>query len=111
VRFLIDAQLPPALARHLDSLGHEARHVADFGMESARDREIWARASAMNAVLVSKDEDFVTMRALRSDGPPVLWVRIGNATRRVLIVRFAAAFPRALAALERGETIVQVPDV
>ena len=110
MRFLIDAQLPPALARHLESLGHEAAHVADFGMETARDTEIWGRASAMNAVLVSKDEDFVTMRALRADGPAVIWVRIGNATRRTLIARFDAALPGVLAALERGETIVQIPD-
>jgi hypothetical protein len=39
-----------------------------------------------------------------------VWVRIGNATRRVLVARFAAVFPRVLAALERGETIVQIPD-
>jgi predicted nuclease of predicted toxin-antitoxin system len=52
VRFLIDAQLPPALARHLESLGHEAAHVVDLAMETARDREIWDRASAMDAVLV-----------------------------------------------------------
>jgi predicted nuclease of predicted toxin-antitoxin system len=110
VRFLIDAQLPPALARHLEAVGHEATHVADLGMQSARDHEIWQQASASGAVLVSKDEDFVTMRALRRDGPAVVWVRIGNATRRVLIARFAAAFSRVLAALDRGETIVQIPD-
>jgi predicted nuclease of predicted toxin-antitoxin system len=110
VRFLIDAQLPPSLARYLESLGHEAAHVADLGMEAARDREIWERASAASAVLVSKDEDFVTMRALRAYGPAVVWVRIGNATRRALITRFAAALPAVLAALERGETIVQIPD-
>jgi predicted nuclease of predicted toxin-antitoxin system len=80
VRFLIDAQLPPALARHLESLGHEATHVADFGMEAARDTEIWSRASVMHAVLVSKDEDFVTMRALRADGPAL--IGYASATRR-----------------------------
>jgi predicted nuclease of predicted toxin-antitoxin system len=111
VRFLIDAQLPPALARHLQSLGHEAVHVADFGMQTARDREIWQRALTTSAVLVSKDEDFVTTRALRRDGPAVVWVRIGNATRRGLIAGFSAALPGVIAALERGETIVQIPDL
>jgi predicted nuclease of predicted toxin-antitoxin system len=32
MRFLVDAQLPPALARHLVAAGHEAQHVADLGM-------------------------------------------------------------------------------
>ena len=103
--------LPPALVRHLESLGHEATHVADLGMQAAHDRDIWNQAFAMKAVLVSKDEDFVTMRALRSQGPAVVWVRVGNATRRMLIARFAAALPGVLAALERGETIVQIADV
>ena len=79
-------------------------------MQSARDRDIWDRAFAMQAALVSKDEDFVTMRALRSQGPAVVWIRIGNATRRTLVARVAAALPGVLAAFDRGETIVQIAD-
>jgi len=32
MRFLVDAQLPPALARTLEAGGHEAEHVADIGL-------------------------------------------------------------------------------
>jgi predicted nuclease of predicted toxin-antitoxin system len=32
MRFLVDAQLPPALARWLAEKGHDARHVADVGL-------------------------------------------------------------------------------
>jgi predicted nuclease of predicted toxin-antitoxin system len=111
VRFLIDAQLPPALAPHLVDLGHEAVHVGDVGLLTARDQDIWQYAVATGAVLVTKDEDFVTMRALSTPvGPPVIWVRVGNATRRALIRRFSAILPELLAALERGETVVQIPD-
>jgi predicted nuclease of predicted toxin-antitoxin system len=110
VRFLIDAQLPPALARHLVSLGHEAAHIAELGMVNARDREIWDRAAADGSIIVTKDEDFVTMRAFRSGGPAVVWIRIGNVTKRALLHRFTAALPFIIGALERGETIVQIPD-
>jgi predicted nuclease of predicted toxin-antitoxin system len=111
VRFLIDAQLPPGLAQHLVDLGHEAVHVGDVGLLAARDQDIWQHAVAIGAVLVTKDEDFVTMRALSTAaGPPVIWVRVGNATRRILIQRFSAILPKLLAALERGETVVQIPD-
>ena len=111
MRFLIDAQLPPALAQHLVDLGHEAVHVGDVGLLTARDQDIWRHAVAIGAVLVTKDEDFVTMRALSTTaGPPVIWVRVGNATRRALIQRFSAVLPDLLAALERGETVVQIPD-
>jgi len=61
-------------------------------------------------VLVTKDEDFVTMRALSAAGPAMIWVRVGNTTNRALIGRLSAVFPSVLAALERGETIVQIGD-
>jgi predicted nuclease of predicted toxin-antitoxin system len=41
MRFIVDAQLPPALARWLAAKGHEAEHVADQQMEAASDTAIW----------------------------------------------------------------------
>ena len=38
MRFLVDAQLAPALARWLAGRGHTAKHVADLGMAGASDR-------------------------------------------------------------------------
>jgi predicted nuclease of predicted toxin-antitoxin system len=79
-------------------------------MAAARDRDIWDRAAADGSVLVTKDEDFVTMRAFRSGGPAVVWIRIGNVTKRALVQRLTRDFPLIIAALERGETIVQISD-
>jgi predicted nuclease of predicted toxin-antitoxin system len=110
VRFLIDAQLPPTLAKHLSSQGHEATHVADVGLTNASDKIIWSHAARTGAVLVTKDEDFVMMRALDNEGPAVIWVRIGNTTKRALIARFAEKFPAIIQALERGDTIVEISD-
>ncbi|MBU2807009.1 DUF5615 family PIN-like protein [Acidithiobacillus ferrooxidans F221] len=39
MQFLVDAQLPPALARWISAQGYSACHVADIGMASARDAE------------------------------------------------------------------------
>jgi predicted nuclease of predicted toxin-antitoxin system len=111
VRFLVDAQLPPALACHLAALGHEAEHVGEVGLLTASDERIWDHAAAVGAVLVTKDEDFVTMRALsKHGGPAVIWVRLGNTTKRALIARFTVAFPATAEALERGETVVQISE-
>jgi predicted nuclease of predicted toxin-antitoxin system len=35
VKFLIDAQLPPALAQLFKDAGHETTHVAEIGMEKS----------------------------------------------------------------------------
>jgi predicted nuclease of predicted toxin-antitoxin system len=41
VKFLVDAQLPPALARWIEEKGHVAEHVRDVGLASATDDAIW----------------------------------------------------------------------
>jgi predicted nuclease of predicted toxin-antitoxin system len=58
MRFLVDAQLPPALARWLAVDGHTAEHVADRNMEAASDPAIWDCALREAAVVITKDEDF-----------------------------------------------------
>ena len=58
MRFLIDAQLPPALARWLEQAGHEAKHVEEVGLREAEDAPIWRYALANQAVILTKDEDF-----------------------------------------------------
>lgn len=110
MHFLIDAQLPPALARQVAIFGYQAVHVADVGLLTASDRDIWSHASMSGAVLITKDEDFVTMRALNNSGPAVVWVRLGNMTTRSLLAHFTRIFPEIVAALERSETIIEVSD-
>jgi len=108
VRFLIDAQLPPALARWLSARGHEATHVLDHGLLEARDVAIWAEAHRQGAFLISKDEDFVHLRITRTDGPAVIWVRIGNTTRRELLDGFTQLMPAIEAALIKGEQLIEI---
>ena len=53
MQFLVDAQLPPALARWISAQGYPARHVADIGMASALDPEIWDRAYGDGAIILN----------------------------------------------------------
>lgn len=107
MRFVVDAQLPPALARRLDTLGHLAEHVADRGMAGASDDAIRDYAASVGAVIVTKDEDFA-IRRLLSEGPAVVWLRVGNTRRAALLTRVEAEWPAIVAALERGETLIEV---
>lgn len=108
MRFLVDEQLPAALARWLSHRGHTAEHVDDVGLSGCSDQEIWERAAVTTAVLVSKDEDFVSMRVNRTEGPALVWVRIGNVRTTRLIARFEHSFDRVLAALREGERLVEL---
>ncbi len=106
--FLVDAQLPPALARWLAAQGHPAQHVLDFAGDGTSDSEIWDRALRSGAVIVSKDEDFALRAARDLSGPRVVWIRIGNTRRNALLDWFSKLLPTVLAALDRGERIIEI---
>ena len=58
MRLLVDAQLPPALARWFVSKGHDAVHVFDIEFHRSSDEEIRKFALDNDLILVTKDEDF-----------------------------------------------------
>ena len=108
MRFLIDAQLPPALALWLAANGHEATHVGDLGMQAASDAKIWQYALVSSSVIITKDEDFAQRNALSNNGPLIVWVRLPNTRRRDLLVWFERVLPAILTALARGDTLIEV---
>jgi predicted nuclease of predicted toxin-antitoxin system len=108
MRFLIDAQLRPALTRSLSGQGHEAEHVADRGTQAASDGAISGLRVATRRRDRRQRRGFRGARRLADAGPAVIWIRLPNTRRRDLLVWFAAVLPDLLAALERGETLIEV---
>ncbi|UYY59947.1 DUF5615 family PIN-like protein [Sphingomonas sp. S2-65] len=106
MKFLVDAQLPPALCGWLRERGHEAEHVFEIGMVAASDADIAARAEADGAVLVSKDEDFVTLRL--PDRFAFVWLRCGNATNRALLAWLEARWDQVQRLLAASERYIEV---
>src|SRR4051812_47352184 len=108
MRFLVDAQLPPALADFLQSHGYEAKAAREVGLREAEDSVIWTFAQTGAWVVVTKDKDFAD-RALRSaTGPQVLWLRIGNSINRVLFGWLEPLLAAAVQDLESGHRIVEL---
>src|SRR5205814_376440 len=105
MRFLIDAQLPPALARYLESHGHEAGAVRELGLRDAKDPAIWNFALQGGWVVVTKDEDFARRALVDNSGPQVLWLRIGNSTNRVLFAWLAPLLEGAVRELSAGSRV------
>ena len=108
MRFLVDAQLPPALARMLASHGYFAEHVGDVGLLEANDSQIWCYALENQAILVTKDEDFPHRLLQGGVAPIVLWLRIGNTTRRALIQRVEPLLPQIESMVDQGERLIEV---
>lgn len=107
MRFLIDAQLPPGLARWLADRGHACEHVNEIGLGAAADDRIEAWAREAQAVIWTKDADFAD-RARRRSGLQVVWLRWGNTTDAALQARLAPHLREIEAALEAGEILVEV---
>lgn len=108
MRFLVDAQLPPGLARWLAAKGHAAEHVGDLQMLDADDDAIWAQASSSGAAIVTKDADFSVRTVTAPDGPAVVWIRIGNTTNRALLNQLEPLWPEVEQALQQGDRLVEV---
>ncbi len=77
-------------------------------MTYSSDRDIWAYAVAINAIIVTKDEDFAIRRVMVIEGPLILWLRCGNITRRALLEWLEPLLPSAVEAFARGEILVEV---
>lgn len=108
LRFIVDAQLPPALARFMTDAGYPSEHVHDFAAEAYPDAQLWNRALAMNAVIVTKDEDFAIRSVRDGAPPPIMWVRFGNTRNKAPLDSFVLLLPKIITALERGEKIIEL---
>jgi predicted nuclease of predicted toxin-antitoxin system len=62
MKIWVDAQLPPTLASWLNSRFEvEALSLKDLGLRDARDIEIFEAARTANAVIMTKDSDFIDL--------------------------------------------------
>ena len=108
MRFVVDAQLPPALARLLEAHGHQAEHVEDIGLRNAADVPIWNHALQASAIIVTKDEDFAHRSRQGAPSPAVVWLRVGNTSRKALLAWFDPLLPQIVSLLNQGERLIEV---
>ncbi|MGE9266594.1 MAG: DUF5615 family PIN-like protein [Verrucomicrobiales bacterium] len=109
MQILVDAQLPPALARFLCDQGHEASHVIDLGMEAATDDQIWHYAIKNELIIMTKDEDFPHRYHQNSlSAPTIIWLRIGNVSRRALLVWITPLLVELEKLVKAGERLIEV---
>lgn len=108
MKFLVDAQLPPALARWLVEWGHEAGHVEEVGLQAANDSAIWAHALHTGAIIVTKDEDFAARSVQAATAPIIVWLRVGNTTNRALRAWFEPRFAGVAQLLAQRSRLIEV---
>lgn len=109
MKLWLDAHLPPALAPWIQEfLGVEAAALRDLGLRDSRDSQIFEAAREEGAVVVTKDQDFVTLLERRGPPPQVIWVTCGNTSNASLRHILGRTLETACDMLARGEALVEI---
>ncbi len=108
MKFLVDNQLPIALARYLASLGVVRKHVFDLGLAESSDNEIWANADRHAYIVISKDEDFCHLANGPLRGARFIWIRLGNCRTKTLLTLMERTWPLIIRDLDAGEQIIEI---
>jgi predicted nuclease of predicted toxin-antitoxin system len=108
VKFLLDAQMPPALAVWLQEQGHDAQAVREVGLREASDSAIWAYALHNSAVIFTKDEDFAARAQQVQSGPVIVWLRVGNCSNAALRAWLQPRLPGIMQLVAQGSRLVEV---
>ena len=106
MRFLIDAQLPRALAYALTDLGHVASHALLLPNGNATtDRKIAEFADLDDRILISKDSDFLDGQLLQGSPRQLLLVSTGNIPNRELLPLILRNLGRVEAAFVESDLV------
>lgn len=105
----VDAQLSPRAARWIAAnFPVAAAPLRDLGLRDASDEEIFASARAANAIVLTKDSDFLRLLEQQGSPPKVLWLTCGNTSEAALQQILSLHLTTALSLLAGGEDLVEI---
>jgi predicted nuclease of predicted toxin-antitoxin system len=108
VIFLVDNQLPAALAQYLRKRGFDCQHVQEVGLGNALDNEICRYAELQERIIITKDEDFFYFAKQRDAKIKVIWVRLGNCRTPALLAAFERSWTNIESCLKTGDRIIEI---
>ncbi|HDP70264.1 MAG TPA: hypothetical protein ENN38_05610 [Actinobacteria bacterium] len=81
MKFLVDMNLSPLAALHLNNQGHDAVHARNLGLKKAKDKELLKVAVSEKRIVVTQDLDFGELILFAEKPTPgVIIIRITGAT-------------------------------
>lgn len=108
MKFIVDTQLPPRLAKYLRTKGHDCIHTSDFeDGHLLQDSEIILIAKEKNRTIITKDSDFSDHYFLKGAPPRVLLLQFGNISNNDLIEYFEKYLEFIVNAFNNGSEYVQ----
>jgi predicted nuclease of predicted toxin-antitoxin system len=105
----LDAQLSPTIGLWLSKdLNLKIVSALDLNLLDAPDLEIFQKAKSANAILITKDRDFVELLYRFGSPPKIIWITCGNTSKRILTEILRKNLEIALEKLENGVDLVEI---
>ena len=82
--------------------------LRDLGLRDSSDEDIFAAARVANAIVLTKDSDFVRLLEQHGSPPKIVWLTCGNTSETALQQVLALHLATALALLNGGEDLVEI---
>ena len=112
MKFLVDGQLSKKLSLWLKTeFGYDVFHINDFNLQFAEDKKVFEKAKQLDAVIITKDRDFLELQMKLGAPPKIIWVTSGNTSNERLKQIFLQLFPKATQYLKQGHNLVEISDV
>ena len=103
---LIDAQLSPNLAIWIsDRFGIDCFSVGYIGFRDASDLEFFLKARALEAIVLTKDDDFVKLLHQLGSPPRIIWLTCGNTSNAKMREILETHLETALEMLDTNELV------
>jgi len=105
----VDAQLSPRIARWITStIGLSGHPLREIGLRDAEYDEIFFAARAADAIVLTKDNDFIRLLEERGCPPKVIWLTCGNTSDAALQEILKRHLSTALSLLNDGTNLVEI---
>jgi predicted nuclease of predicted toxin-antitoxin system len=106
MKFLIDAQLPKALANFFIERGFDAIHTLSLPMKNATPDNYVNKVSIKEKrVVISKDSDFYNTFLAKKEPYKLLYLSVGNMRNSQLLSLFAANFDIIIRELKDNDVV------
>lgn len=106
MKFLVDAQLPRAVARFFQRRGFDAIHTLDLPNKNVtNDLQINQTSPAEQRIVISKDSDFYDSYSAKQEPYKLLYLTMGNISTKDLIEIFDKNFLLIIHSLQNGSVV------
>ncbi|TDE08839.1 DUF5615 family PIN-like protein [Dyadobacter psychrotolerans] len=103
---ILDAHIPPGLALWITSTFNlECYSAVYLNLRDSNDRENFFAAREKNAIVITKDDDFVSLLNRHGAPPKVIWLTCGNTSKNRLREIFEKNLFRAIQLLETTDLV------